>query len=92
MNADTIRRNQQLAPAPGSNGARGPRPEVRTLGVRLRRVIRTAPYESWEIEEQLEASPDPSFTSRQSLAAMRRLLTSEIDAACAELAATLKER
>ena len=74
------------------NGVRSPRPDVRTLSVQLRRVIRTAPYESVEIEEHMEAAPDPGFTSRQNLAVMRRLLTAEIDAACGELAATHKER
>lgn len=62
-----------------------PRPEVRTLSVRLRRVVRTAPYESWEVEEQLDAAPDPGFSSRQNLAVMRRLLTTEIETACSEL-------
>ncbi len=78
-------RSQAAAP---SNGARSPKPEVRLLTVHLRRVIRTAPYESWEVDEEMQAAPDASLTARQNLAVMRRLLTAEIEAACSELQRT----
>ena len=70
-----------------SNGARPPRPEVRLLSVHIRRVIRTAPYESWDVDEEMQAAPDPNLTSRQNLTAMRRLLVAEIGSAVAELTA-----
>ena len=79
------------AAADNGHGGLRPRPEVRQLTVHVRRVVRTAPYESWEIDEEMQAAPDPGLTSRQNLAAMRRLLLAEIESAVAELAAKEKE-
>ncbi len=86
MTTEAITRSNGSRPQSGPDQiGRPPRPEVRLLTVHVRRVIRTAPYESWEIDEEMQAAPDANQTSRQNLAAMRRLLTAEIDAACAEL-------
>ncbi|MGH2929722.1 MAG: hypothetical protein ACREQM_09195 [Candidatus Dormibacteraceae bacterium] len=75
-------------PVPGAaNGQRSPKPEVRLLSVHIRRVIRTAAYESWEISEEMQAAPDPALSSRENLRLMRRLLTFEIENAVAELTA-----
>ena len=90
--SDTRARDQgtyaPVSPRPAADNGHGglrPRPEVRQLTVHLRRVVRTAPYESWEIEEEMQAAPDPNLSSRQNLAAMRRLLLAEIESAVAEL-------
>jgi hypothetical protein len=68
-----------------------PKPEVRTLTVRVRRVVNLGKYASFELVEEIQAQPDPDFNTAQNLTRLREGLIKHVDEACDAIAATIKE-
>ena len=66
-------------------------PEIKTLTVRVRRVVPLAPYASFELTEEAEFVPDPSVSTAQNLTRMRDNLIRHVDQACDQIAATNTE-
>lgn len=67
-------------------------PEIRSLTVRVRRVVPLAPYATFELFEEAEFVPDPSLSTAQNLTRMRDNLIRHVDQACDAIANTTKEK
>lgn len=66
-------------------------PEIKTLTVRVRRVVPLAPYSSFELTEESEFVPDPTLSTAQNLSRMRDNLIRHVDQACDAIEKTITE-
>lgn len=65
------------------------KPDIKTLTVRVRRVVNLGKFSSLELIEEIEAAPDPSYSTKDNLTRLREGLIKHVDQACDAIEATI---
>lgn len=64
-----------------------PKPEVQLIRTRARRIVNTGRYESYELQTEVEAAPDPDRKVSENVAFLQRFVTKQVDDLADEVAA-----
>lgn len=68
------------------------KPEIKTVTVRVRRVVNLGKYSSFELIEEIEAAPDPNHSTKDNLTRLREGLIRHVDERCDAIQVTIDSR